>query len=117
MSEFKEWRIENTTEEEREKLFSSDFDYYYDGVSPTVLIDGSREQFEDALRFIGRKWNSYFKTELEENKMKEEINVKELIEIFEDMAKRETLLARGGVTQEDLLIQIKGVIAHVAMQK
>ena len=37
--------------------------------------------------------------------MKEEINVKELIEIFEDMAKRETLLARGGVTQEDLLIQ------------
>lgn len=55
MSEFKEWRIENTTEEEREKLFSSDFDYYYDGVSPTVLIDGSREQFEDALRFIGRK--------------------------------------------------------------
>lgn len=55
MSEFKEWRIENTTEEEREKLFNSDFDYYYDGVSPTVLIDGSREQFEDALRFIGRK--------------------------------------------------------------
>ena len=49
--------------------------------------------------------------------MKEEINVKELIEIFEDMAKRETLLARGGVTQEDLLIQIKGVIAHVAMRK
>lgn len=40
--------------------------------------------------------------------MKEEINVKELIGVFEDMAKRESLLARGGVTQEDLLIQIEG---------
>lgn len=49
--------------------------------------------------------------------MKEEINVKELIDTFRDMAKRETLLARGGVSQEDLLIQIEGTIIEVAMRK
>lgn len=49
--------------------------------------------------------------------MKEEINVKELIDTFRDMAKRETLLARGGVSQEDLLIQIEGTIVEVAMRK
>lgn len=48
--------------------------------------------------------------------MKEEIKVKELIEIFRDMAKRGTLLAHGGVTQEDLLIQIEGTIVNVAMR-
>lgn len=48
--------------------------------------------------------------------MKEEINVKELIDTFRDMAKRGTLLARGGVTQEDLLIQIEGTIVKVAME-
>lgn len=48
--------------------------------------------------------------------MKEEINVKELIETFTDMANRESLLARGGVTQEDLLIQIIGAITKVAME-
>lgn len=48
--------------------------------------------------------------------MKEEIKVKELIDTFKDMAKRETLLARGGVTQEDLLIQIEGTIVEVAMR-
>lgn len=48
--------------------------------------------------------------------MKEEIKVKELIDTFKDMAKRETLLARGGVTQEDLLIQIEGTIIEVAMR-
>lgn len=47
--------------------------------------------------------------------MKEEIKVKELIETFRDMARRGTLLARG-VTQEDLLIQIEGTIAKVAME-
>lgn len=49
-------------------------------------------------------------------KYKEEIKVKELIDTFRDMAKRGTLLARGGVTQEDLLIQIIGTITNVAMR-
>ena len=51
-----------------------------------------------------------------EVKMKEEVNVNELIEIFSDMAKRETLLARGGVSQNDLLVQIIGTIVKVAME-
>lgn len=48
--------------------------------------------------------------------IKEEIKVKELIDIFRDMANRGTLLARGDVTQEDLLIQIEGTIVKVAMR-
>lgn len=48
--------------------------------------------------------------------MKEEIKVKELIDTFRDMAKRGTLLTFGGVTQEDLLIQIEGTIVKVAME-
>lgn len=48
--------------------------------------------------------------------MKEEVKVTELIDTFRDMAKRGTLLARGGVTQEDLLIQIEGTIVEVAMR-
>ena len=48
--------------------------------------------------------------------MKEEIKVKELIDTFRDMAKRGALLACGGVTQEDLLIQIEGTIVNVAMR-
>lgn len=51
-----------------------------------------------------------------EVKMKEEVNVNELIETFSDMAKRETLLARGGVSQNDLLVQIIGTIVKVAME-
>ncbi len=47
--------------------------------------------------------------------MKKEINVEELIKIFEDMANRGSLLARGGLSQEDLLIQIIGTIVKVAM--
>ncbi len=49
-------------------------------------------------------------------KMKEENNVEKLIETFTDMANRESLLARGGVSQEDLLIQIIGTIVKVAME-
>ena len=48
--------------------------------------------------------------------MKTEVNVEKLIKTFEDMAKRESLLARGSVTQEDLLIQIVGTITKVAME-
>lgn len=48
--------------------------------------------------------------------MKEEIKVKELINTFRDMAKRGTLLARGGVTKEDLLLQIEGMIVKAAME-
>lgn len=46
--------------------------------------------------------------------MKEEIKVTELIDTFRDMAQRGTLLACGGVSQEDLLIQIEGTIIEVA---
>lgn len=48
--------------------------------------------------------------------MKAEVNVEKLIETFENMANRETLLARGGVSQQDLLMQIIGTIVHVAMK-
>ena len=46
--------------------------------------------------------------------MKEYVSVKELLEEVDAMAKRGTLLARGGVTQEELAMQIKGLIVHVA---
>lgn len=49
--------------------------------------------------------------------MKEYVNVKELLEEVDAMAKRGTLLARSGVTQEDLAMQIRGLIVHVAMKK
>ncbi len=48
--------------------------------------------------------------------MREEINVKKLIETFTDMANRGSLLAAGDVSQEDLLIQIVGTIVTVAME-
>lgn len=48
--------------------------------------------------------------------MKESINVSELINEFRSMAARGTLLAREGVSQEDLLIQIEGTIVKVAMK-
>ena len=48
--------------------------------------------------------------------MKESIKIETLIRKFEDIAQRETLLARGNVTQNDLLIQIIGTIVHVAME-
>lgn len=49
--------------------------------------------------------------------MKENVQVEKLIATFKDMAKRGTLLARGSVTQEDLLIQIQGTIIAIAMQE
>lgn len=49
--------------------------------------------------------------------MKEYVNVKKLFTEVDAMAKRNTLLARGGVTQEDLAIQIKGLIINVAMNE
>ena len=48
--------------------------------------------------------------------MKKEVSVEKLIRTFEDMANRESLLARGGISQQDLLIQITGTIVHVAME-
>ena len=48
--------------------------------------------------------------------MKEYVSVKELLREVDAMAKRGTLLARGGVTQEDLAMQIRGIIIHVATQ-
>lgn len=49
--------------------------------------------------------------------MKEYVNVKELFEEVDAIAKRGTLLARGGVTQEDLAMQIRSLIVHVAMKE
>ena len=48
--------------------------------------------------------------------MKKEVSVEKLIKTFEDMANRESLLARGGISQQDLLMQITGTIVHVAME-
>ena len=60
------------------------------------------------------RWKPVFK---EGSKMKESIKIESLIRKFEDMAKRESLLARGNITQNDLLIQIIGTIVHVAMEE
>ena len=49
--------------------------------------------------------------------MKEYVKVRELLEEVDAMAKRGTLLARGGVTQEDLAMQIRGLIVTVAMKE
>lgn len=49
--------------------------------------------------------------------MKEYVKVKELLKEVDEMSKRGTLLARGGVTQEDLAMQIKGLIVHVASKE
>ena len=49
--------------------------------------------------------------------MKKEINTEKLIKRFEEMSQRETLLARGGVTQQDLLMQIIGTIVQVAREE
>ena len=49
--------------------------------------------------------------------MKKEVNVNKIIEKFKDMAHRESLLSRCGVSQQDLLIQIIGTIVVVAMEE
>lgn len=49
--------------------------------------------------------------------MKEYIKVKEILEEVDGMAKRGSLLARGGITQEDLAMQIKGLIVHIATKE
>ena len=61
------------------------------------------------------KW--IFLLERQGKTMKEYVNVKELLEEVDAMAKRGTLLARGGVTQKDLAMQIRGLIVHVAMKE
>ena len=63
------------------------------------------------------KRNGYFIRKGKGKTMKEYVNVKELLEEVDAMAKRGTLLARGGVTQEDLAMQIRGLIVHVAMKE
>lgn len=45
-----------------------------------------------------------------------QVSVEKLIKTFEGMASRESLLARGGISQQDLLMQIIGTIVHVAME-
>ena len=49
--------------------------------------------------------------------MRKEVNAQKLIKKFEDMANRGTLLARGNITQEDLLIQIVGTIVAEAISE
>ena len=49
--------------------------------------------------------------------IKEKIYVEKLINRFEDMAEKGTLLAGANVTQEDLLIQIVGTIVVEAMSE
>ena len=48
-------------------------------------------------------------------KIREEVNVERLIERFRDMALRDALLIGEHITQEDLFVQIAGVIASEAM--
>lgn len=48
--------------------------------------------------------------------MKEYVKVDSLIKEFEGMKNRESLLSRGGISQEDLYTQILGTIVHVAME-
>lgn len=49
--------------------------------------------------------------------MKEYVNVKEFLAEVNAMEKRGSFLVKDGVTQEDLAIQIRGLIIHVAMLK
>ena len=49
--------------------------------------------------------------------MKKEVNVEKLIQRFRVMAERESLLARGGISQQDLLMQIIGTIVVEAMSE
>ena len=49
--------------------------------------------------------------------MNEMVSVNKLIDTFTGMANRESLLARGGISQQDLLLQIIGTIVHVAMSE
>lgn len=51
------------------------------------------------------------------NNIEKYVSVDKLLKEVDAMAKRGTLLAKGDVTQEDLAIQIKGIIAHIAMQE
>lgn len=73
-------------------------DWYSDGVD---RHDGIRSR-------NGISWQAGWKRK--ENK----VDVDKLINTFRDMANRESLLAYGGVSQEDLLNQIVGTIAKVA---
>ena len=49
--------------------------------------------------------------------MQKEVSVENLIKRFEGMAERESLLARGGISQQDLLMQIIGTIVVEAMEE
>ena len=49
-------------------------------------------------------------------KLKTEVNVERLINRFEEMANRDALLVGEDISQEDLLVQIIGVIATEAMK-
>lgn len=48
--------------------------------------------------------------------LKKEVNVEKLIDRFKEMAHRGALLTGEHISQEDLLVQIAGVIVTEAMQ-
>lgn len=73
--------------------------------TPTLTTSEFADKVEKILENSGRNNMS----------IKEEVNVNKLIEKFTDMANRGTLLT-GEVSQEDLLIQIIGIIVKVAME-
>lgn len=58
----------------------------------------------------------YLESEIENISTEDKyVSVENLIRTFEDMANRGSLLARGNVSQQDLLMQIIGTIVHVSM--
>ena len=65
-------------------------------------------------RILCVKQNQDFKDDII---MKKRSKCRKVNKTFEDMANRESLLARGGISQQDLLIQITGTFVHVAMEE
>lgn len=104
--------IQNKTEEQFKKLqeIKQIFDEYLE------YMNRLSKSLEIAVtsKPQNNKWNTYLRLEI--IGMRKEVNVNELIDKFSDMANRNTLLARGGVSQQDLLMQIIGTIVVVAME-
>lgn len=55
MSEFNDQRIDNTTWREREILLQNNTPLYYDGLGSILIIEGSKEDYESALKLLGRQ--------------------------------------------------------------
>lgn len=106
---------ENTISDYFDLLFHSDKKVYLVTGTEMFIEGADREPLLMDVKII--KEITYFRNLKEgEIRMKAEVSVEKLIKTFEDMANRESLLARGGITQQDLLMQIIGTIVHVAME-